>query len=68
MSAVMTEMNAAHAAYMKPSDLSSPALAGPDSDSIVPDTALAAASLLHVPGASQPSSADTAPGGQLDRL
>ena len=66
MSAVMAEMTVAHDAHLKPSDLSTPALAGPDSDSSVPDTALAAASLLHAPGASQPSSADAAPGAQLN--
>lgn len=64
MNAVMAEMTVAHDAHLKPSDLSTPALAGPDSDLSVPDTALAAASLLHAPSASQPS-ADAAPGAQL---
>lgn len=49
MSAVMAEMNIAHAAHLKPSELSTPSLAGSESDPAAPDTALAAASLPHVP-------------------
>lgn len=63
MSAVVAEMNVAHAAHLKPSDLSSPALAGADS-SLLPDTALAAASLLQAPPASDPSTSDATAAGE----